>query len=36
MAHKHLVYVYVGTIALQLGYAGWVAKQWAALGRHNR
>ena len=29
MAHRHLVYVYVGTIALQLVYVGWIARNWA-------
>jgi hypothetical protein len=33
MAHRHLVYVYAGTLAAQLGYAGWIAKKWFSLGK---
>jgi hypothetical protein len=36
MAHRHLVYVYVGVILLQAGYAGWIAKNWNQSGEQDR
>ncbi|HEY0161614.1 MAG TPA: hypothetical protein VGB69_02965 [Edaphobacter sp.] len=33
MAHRHLVFVYAGVLVLQLGYAGWVARNWFRAGR---
>lgn len=32
MAHRHLVIVYVGVIAVQLGYAGLIARNWLRSG----
>lgn len=32
MAHRHLVIVYVGVIAVQLGYFGWVLRNWNRTG----
>lgn len=35
MAQRHLVYVYVGVIVAQLGYVGWIAKNWLKTGTKN-
>jgi len=32
MASRHLVFVYVGVIAVQLAYAGWTARNWFRSG----
>jgi hypothetical protein len=29
MAHRHLVFVYVGVITVQLAYVGWLARNWS-------
>lgn len=28
MSHRHLVFVYVGVIVVQLGYLGWLIRSW--------
>ena len=28
MAHRHLVFVYIGVIAAHLVYGGWIARNW--------
>jgi hypothetical protein len=36
MAHRHLVFVYAGVIAIHLGYLGWIARNWTRTTRpHN-
>jgi hypothetical protein len=35
MAHRHLVIVYVGVIAVQLSYAGWLARNWSKTQLHK-
>lgn len=35
MAHRHLVIVYVGVIAVQLSYAGWLARNWSKTQVHK-
>ncbi len=36
MAHRHLVLAYVITIAVQLGYAGWVGLKYRAMRKLER
>ncbi len=36
MAHRHLVFVYVGISVVQLGYVCWIAKNWAQTGPRNQ
>jgi hypothetical protein len=36
MEHRHLVLAYVITIALQLGYAGWVGLKYRAMRKLER
>jgi hypothetical protein len=32
MGHRHLVFVYAGVIAVQIGYAAWIARNWGRTG----
>jgi hypothetical protein len=36
MAHRHLVFVYGGVIAVQLAYIGWIARNWSRTKPSNR
>lgn len=36
MAHRHLVLAYVITVAVQLGYAGWVGLKYRAMRKLER